>query len=115
MYLFQCTSLRIPSEKVFGWSQSHLHRFLHVYVCRNLTTSQSILERPKQIKVDLPPSDFYLFRPLKDALRGRQISTDVDVQEAVQVALRPTENLLLGRYTQACALEQVHCQGRRLC
>ncbi|XP_011858824.1 PREDICTED: uncharacterized protein LOC105556351 [Vollenhovia emeryi] len=28
-----------------------LHRFLHVYVCRKLATSQSILERPKQMKV----------------------------------------------------------------
>jgi len=37
---------------------------------------------------DLAPSDFHLFRPLKNALRGRRFAADDEVKEAVQDWLR---------------------------
>jgi hypothetical protein len=37
---------------------------------------------------DLAPSDFHLFRPLKEALRGRQFSRDDGVKAVVHQWLR---------------------------
>ena len=37
---------------------------------------------------DLAPSDYHIFGPMKDALRGRKFSSDAEVQEAVQTWLR---------------------------
>ena len=37
---------------------------------------------------DLAPSDYHLFGPLKNALRGRRFSTDKDVREGVHNCLR---------------------------
>jgi histone-lysine N-methyltransferase SETMAR len=37
---------------------------------------------------DLAPSDFYLFGPLKEALRGKRFSGDDDVKAAVHQWLR---------------------------
>jgi len=37
---------------------------------------------------DLAPSDYHLFGPLKNALRGCRFSTDKEVQEAVHKWLR---------------------------
>ena len=36
---------------------------------------------------DLPPSDYHLFRALKEALRGRRFTSDQDVKEAVHAWL----------------------------
>lgn len=41
-----------------------------------------VLEHPPY-SPDLAPSDFYLFGPLKEALRGRQFFTDEEVKDAV--------------------------------
>ena len=41
-----------------------------------------VLEHPPY-SPDLAPSDFHLFGPLKEALRGRRFSTDEEVKEAV--------------------------------
>jgi histone-lysine N-methyltransferase SETMAR len=38
--------------------------------------------------LDLAPSDFHLFEPLKEALRGRRFSCDDDVKAAVHQWLR---------------------------
>ena len=46
-----------------------------------------VLERPAYSS-DLAPSDYHLFGPLKNALRGRQFCTDKEVQEAVHKWLR---------------------------
>lgn len=42
-----------------------------------------VLEHPPY-SPDLAPSDYHLFGPIKNALRGRRFSSDEDVQEAVQ-------------------------------
>ena len=36
---------------------------------------------------DLAPSDYHLFRLLKEALRGRQFTSDLEVKEAVHAWL----------------------------
>ena len=41
-----------------------------------------VLEHPAY-SPDLAPSDYYLFGPLKDALRGRRFTSDEEVKEAV--------------------------------
>jgi histone-lysine N-methyltransferase SETMAR len=41
-----------------------------------------VLEHPAY-SPDLAPSDFHLFGPLKNALRGRQFAADDEVKEAV--------------------------------
>ena len=46
-----------------------------------------VLEHPAY-SPDLTPSDYHLFGPLKNALRGRRFSTDKDVREAVHKWLR---------------------------
>ena len=45
-----------------------------------------VLEHPPY-SPDLTPSDFHLFGPLKDALRGRHFASDQQVKEAVHVWL----------------------------
>ena len=61
-------------------------------------TTANTLETLKQLKredmehppysPDLAPSDFHLYGPLKDALRGRRFSCDDDVKAAVHQWLR---------------------------
>ena len=46
-----------------------------------------VLEHPAY-SPDLAPSDYHLFGPLKNALRGRRFSTDKEVREAVHKCLR---------------------------
>ncbi|PNF38238.1 hypothetical protein B7P43_G11812 [Cryptotermes secundus] len=61
-----------------------------------------VLEHPAY-SPDLAPSDYNLFGLLKDALRGCRFSTDKVVWGAVHKWLCDhTENLVLGRNTQAC-------------
>ena len=43
---------------------------------------------PPAYSPDLAPADFHLFGPLKEALRGRRFSCDVDVNAAVHQWLR---------------------------
>jgi histone-lysine N-methyltransferase SETMAR len=57
------------------------------------------LETLKQLKweaysPDLVPSDFHLFRPLKEAVRGRQFSCDDDVKAAVHQWLHAQPNTI---------------------
>jgi len=42
----------------------------------------TVLEHPAY-SPDLTPSDYHLFGPLKEALRGRQFTSDEEVKEAV--------------------------------
>ena len=37
---------------------------------------------------DLAPSDYHIFGPLKEALRGRKFTSDEEVKEAVHTRLR---------------------------
>ena len=46
-----------------------------------------VLEHPAY-SPDLAPSDYHLFGPLKNALRGRRFSTDKEVREVVHKWLR---------------------------
>ena len=46
-----------------------------------------VLEHPAY-SLDLTPSDFHLFGPLKNALRGRRFAADDEVKEAVHDWLR---------------------------
>ena len=46
-----------------------------------------VLEQPAY-SPDLAPSDYHLFGPLKNALRGRRFSTDKEVREVVHKWLR---------------------------
>jgi len=46
-----------------------------------------VLEHPAY-SPDLAPSDYHLFGPLKNALRDRRFSMDIEVREAVHKRLR---------------------------
>jgi len=50
-------------------------------------TELGVLEHPAY-SPDLAPSDFHLFGPLKNALRGRRFAADDEVKEAVHDLLR---------------------------
>ena len=41
---------------------------------------------------DLVPSDFHLFGPLKDKLRGHHFETDADAKRAVREWMKKTES-----------------------
>ena len=41
---------------------------------------------------DLAPTDFHLFGPLKDGLRGEHFETDAEVMCAVKIWVKETEN-----------------------
>jgi histone-lysine N-methyltransferase SETMAR len=51
---------------------------------------------------DLAPSDYHIFGPLKEALRGRGFASDEELKEAVhtRLASREAEKLLLRRNTE---------------
>jgi len=42
----------------------------------------TVLEHPAY-SLDLAPSDYHLFYPLKEALKGRRFTSDEEVKEAV--------------------------------
>ena len=52
-----------------------------------LQLNWEVLEHPAY-SPDLAPSDFHLFGPLKNALRGRRFAADDEVKEAVHDWLR---------------------------
>jgi histone-lysine N-methyltransferase SETMAR len=79
-----------------------------------------VLERPVY-SPDLAPSDYLIFGPLKNALRGRRFYADKEVQEAVHKWLRDQLktflkgiNKLMDHWTTG-PLDQVHRKGRSLC
>jgi hypothetical protein len=59
-----------------------------------------VLEHPPD-SPDLAPSDYHLFGPLKDALRGRHFASDEDVKEVVHAWLVAQPNHYLW-HTKAC-------------
>ena len=59
---------------------------------------------------DLAPSDYHLFGPLKEALRGRRFTSNQELKEAVQawLAAQPKTFFSCG-HKEACAtMEEVH-------
>jgi hypothetical protein len=59
-----------------------------------------VLEHPPD-SPDLAPSDYHLFGPLKDALRGRHFASDEDVKEVVHAWLVAQPHNFLS-HTKAC-------------
>jgi len=59
----------------------------HLTINTILPLNWEVLEHPAY-SPDLAPSDFYLFGPLKNALRGRRFAADDEVKEAVHDWLR---------------------------
>jgi len=55
---------------------------------------------------DLAPSDFHLFRPLKQALRGRRFSCDDDVKAAVLQWLRAQPKTFFAEGIKKCIAKQ---------
>ena len=54
-------------------------------------TGLNIMPQPPY-SPDLAPSDFHLFGPLKDGLRGEHFETDAEVRCAVKNWVKKTEN-----------------------
>jgi hypothetical protein len=50
---------------------------------------------------DLAPSDYHVFGPLKEALGGKQFSTDDEIKEAVHRWLRSQSDEFFSRGIQA--------------
>jgi len=66
---------------------------------------------------DLAPSDFHLFGPMKDHLRGQKFAYDNEVMEAVQSWLKVTLKSFFSRgHPQACGqMDQVRCEAGGIC
>ena len=66
---------------------------------------------------DLAPSDFHLFGPLKESMKGIHFQTDKEVKAAVNNwAKDPVHGILCQRNRQSnIKMEQVCCKGGRLC
>jgi histone-lysine N-methyltransferase SETMAR len=67
--------------------------------------------------LDLAPSDFHLFGPLKEHLWGQNFADCNKVMEAVQSWLKATSKKLCSRgHPQACGqVDQMCCKVRGLC
>jgi hypothetical protein len=64
---------------------------------------------------DLAPSDFHLFGPLKETLRGRRLAEDDEVKEAVDDWLL-TQPKQLWQHEKACGpLDKMRWEAGRLC
>jgi hypothetical protein len=61
------------------------------------------------------PSDYHLFGPLKDALRGRRFTSDEEVKEAVNEWLAVLSNFFCGNPKACGTLEQMHWKAQVLC
>jgi len=63
------------------------------------------------------PSDFHLFGPMKEHLRGQKFADDDEVMEAVQSWLKATPKKLFSRgHPQACGqMDQLCCEAGGLC
>jgi len=61
----------------------------------------------------MAPSDFHLFGPMKEHLRGQKFADDDEVMEAVQSCLKGTPKKLSSRgHPQACGhVYQVYCEA----
>ena len=71
----------------------------------------TVLEHPAYSS-DLAPSDYHLFGPLKDALRGRRFTSDEGVKEAVDEWLAAEPKTFFFSEDIQKLLEQVHCKAR---
>ena len=65
----------------------------------------------------MAPSDFHLFGPMEEYLRGQKFADDDEVKEAVQSWLKATPKSLFSRgHPQACGqVDQVCCEAGGLC
>jgi histone-lysine N-methyltransferase SETMAR len=72
----------------------------------------TVLEHPAY-SPDLAPSDYHLFGPLKEALRGRRFTSDKEVKEAVHEWLAAQPKTFFSEGIQKL-LEQVHCKAQGL-
>ena len=65
----------------------------------------------------MAPSDFHLFGPMKEHLRGQKFADDDEVMEAVQSWLKATPKSFFSRgHPQACGqVDQVCCEAGGLC
>ena len=75
-----------------------------------------VLKRPPY-SPDLAPSDFHLFGPMKEHLRGQNFEYDNEVMEAVQSWLKATPKIFSSRgHLEACGqVDQVCCEAGGLC
>ena len=65
---------------------------------------------------DLAPSDFHLFGPLKESMKGIHFQTDEEVKAAVSNWLRSQSTEFYAKGKQSnIKMEQVCCKGGRLC
>ena len=69
----------------------------HLTINTIMQLNWEVLE-PPAYSPDLAPSDFHLFGPLKNALRGRRFAADDEVKEAVHDWLQSTTNFLFQRH-----------------
>jgi len=66
----------------------------------------------------MAPSEFHLFGPMKEHLRGQKFADDDEVMEAVQSWLKATpKSFFFSRgHPQACGqVDQVRCEAGGLC
>ena len=65
----------------------------------------------------LTPSDYHLFAPLKEALRGRWFTSDQELKEAVHACLaaQPKTFFFWGHKAACAMMEEVHWKARGLC
>jgi len=64
----------------------------------------------------MAPSDFHLFGPMKEHLRGQKFAVDDEVMEAVQSWLKATPKSFFSRgHPLACGqLDKMCCEARGL-
>ena len=65
----------------------------------------------------MAPSDFHLFGPMKEHLRGQKFADDDEVMEVVQSCLKATPKSFFSRWRpHACGqVYQVCCEAGTLC
>jgi len=71
-----------------------------------------VLEHPAY-SPDLAPSDFHLFGPLKNALRGRRFAADDEVKEAVHDWLRSQPQNLFPTALRSLQIAGLNVSRRR--
>jgi len=77
----------------------------------------NLLKSTEEWKFNMAPSDFHLFGPMKEHLRGQKFVDDDKVMEAVQSWLKAMSKRFFSRgHPQACEqVDQVCCEAGGLC
>jgi histone-lysine N-methyltransferase SETMAR len=86
---------------------AHPHTAIHT-VQTLVKLGFEVLDHPAY-SPDLTPSDYHLFDPLKDALRGRHFTSHEEVKEALHEWLAAQSKTFFCGHPEACGtLEQVY-------